>query len=363
VNPENFAVTHLHRDLFGNGSYASAFFANRVTTNHDSISNQTAGFDFLHRLNNTWTYGLNIVGTHDLHQSKLFDQNMIYNAILLRSVSYGYSNFYSITSSEQHFNPMSGFLIDRGFKSIYAVNGYTWQIKNREALNYFDLTSEIYCKWRSTASHYLEKMNYLLTPSLSFKNGMLFKSQVMIYNKDYLPFDWQFSDHVTIPSRFYKMLSSSFTFESVKTRRLIYTVTLTSDKFYGGRRIAIAPEIYGGINKHVSLKFNYLYTKINFPKSFSDNENGNYSSHLIVANILYCFNTRISLSGIVQYDNVSKVLGSNLRFRYNPEEGTDLYIVYNPTVNTEVNRYELPLPRIPQQVLIIKFTKTFRVKQ
>ncbi len=363
VNPENFSVVHLHRDLFKNGSYTSGFFANRMTTNGDSISNQTLGFDFLHRLNDVWTYGFNVVGTHDINQPKLFNQSMIYNAILIRNVSYGYSNFISMTSSEQNFNPMSGFYADRGFNSAYAFNGYTWQIKNKKALNYFDLGSEIYFKQRTTGKQYLETNNYAIKPSLSFKNGMLFSNYLVVYNRDYLPFDWHFTEHITLPSKFYYMWAENFTFESPKNKRLIYSATITADKFYGGQRYSVAPELYGGVNKHISIKLNYLFTEINFPSSFSDNGNGKYTSHLIAANVVYCFNTIFSLTGLVQYDDVSKVVGSNLRFRYNPKEGTDLYIVYNPNVNTSLNRYEPPLPSVAQQVFILKFTKTFSVKR
>ncbi|HYV92321.1 MAG TPA: DUF5916 domain-containing protein [Chitinophagales bacterium] len=362
IHPENFGVLHVHKDLFKNGSFASAFFSNRMTTSVDSISNQTLGFDFLHRINDVWTYGLNVAGTRDIGDGKFLNHNMIYNAVLIRSVSYGYSTFVSLTSSGKNFNPLSGFCADRGYRYAYAFNGYTWQIKNKPKLNYFDLSTEVQFKWRATDNHYFETNSYAITPSLSFKNGMLFSNQVIPYNMDYLPFVWNFTEHISIPSQFYYMRGDYFTFESPKNQKLIYSIKLTADKFYGGRRFAFAPEIYGGISKHLNLKIDYLFTHISFPSQFSDDGDGKYFSHLIAANTTYSFNTQISLSSLIQYDDVSKVLGANFRFRYNPLEGTDLYIVYNPNINTTLDRYDPPLPQMAQQVLIIKFSKTFSVK-
>lgn len=362
VNPENFGVFHLHKDLFKNGSYASGFFANRITTNKDSISNQTLGFDFLHRLNDKWTYGLNIAGTKDVNVKKLFDDNIIYNILTYRQVSFGYSNFFTYTKAGKNFNPASGFYTDKGFDMAYTYNGYTWQIKNKKKLNYFDLSSEIYFKWRNVSNTYLETNYYNIKPSIGFKNGMLLKNKVTVYNKDYLPAAWNFSEHITIPSKFHTMAGNEFTFESPKNIHVLYQVIITTDKFYGGNRIAFEPQINGGVNKHFSLQLYYLFTQINFPKEFSDNGNGKFQSHLFATKFIYSFTIQTSFNMLMQYDNVSKTVGANFRFRYNPIEGTDLYVVYNPNINTQLTRYTPKLPQIAQQVLIVKFTKTFSVK-
>ena len=75
------------------------------------------------------------------------------------------------------------------------------------------------------------------------------------------------------------------------------------------------------------------------------------------------FSTRLSLSAFVQYNSaINKVL-SNIRFRYNPREGTDLYLVFNEGRNTHLQR-ELPtLPVYNQRNITLKFTYTFEVQR
>jgi hypothetical protein len=50
---------------------------------------------------------------------------------------------------------------------------------------------------------------------------------------------------------------------------------------------------------------------------------------------------------------------NNIRFRYNPKEGNDLYLVYNGGYNTHLDR-EIPnLLRTETNSWILKYTYTF----
>ena len=70
-------------------------------------------------------------------------------------------------------------------------------------------------------------------------------------------------------------------------------------------------------------------------------------------------NTRLSLSAFIQYNTaIDKVL-SNIRFRYNPKEGTDLYIVFNEGRNTYLERTVPNLPYYDARNVMLKFTYTF----
>ena len=63
-----------------------------------------------------------------------------------------------------------------------------------------------------------------------------------------------------------------------------------------------------------------------------------------------------------QLDDLSNQVTSNLRFRYNPEEGTDLYVVFNQGLNTDRTRLDPHLPVVDAQALTIKFIKTFDMR-
>ena len=361
VNAENFSVVHLHRDLFRNGSYCSGFFSNRITTNGGSINNQVVAFDFLHRLNDEWTYGLNIAGSKDKDIKMIFNDNLVYNVVAFRQVNYGYSNFLTITKAGKQFIPLSGFYIDNGFTMADAYNGYTFQINNNELLNYIDISTELWYKWHTKSTDGIESNYFNVITSLSFKNGMLLKDRVSIHYNDLLPSNWQFSEHLVIPADHYSLAGNEFTFESQKNTRILYQVSITTDKFYGGNRIAVEPQINGAVSQHFSLQLYYLFTQINFPNIFSDNGDRTFRSDLFTAKFTFSFTTETSFNALCQYDDVSKTLGVNFRFRYNPKEGTDLYVVYNANLNTQLARYNPGLPRVAEQALIVKFARTFSI--
>ena len=69
--------------------------------------------------------------------------------------------------------------------------------------------------------------------------------------------------------------------------------------------------------------------------------------------------TKFSVKLLSQYDQLNYAVSSNLRIRYNPYEGTDLYIVLNQGLNTNTERLKPNLPVINNQAIIIKFLKTF----
>ncbi len=72
------------------------------------------------------------------------------------------------------------------------------------------------------------------------------------------------------------------------------------------------------------------------------------------------FNTKLSATVYVQYNSDVAEASTNVRIRYNPSEGNDLYVVYNDIMNTD--RY-IVLPELPfssGRSLIVKYTYTFQ---
>jgi hypothetical protein len=69
--------------------------------------------------------------------------------------------------------------------------------------------------------------------------------------------------------------------------------------------------------------------------------------------------TKFSAAAFVQYSTVENAVSTNVRLRYNPREGIDLYVVYNDGWNTD--RFgELPtLPLSTGRTLLVKCTYTF----
>ena len=70
----------------------------------------------------------------------------------------------------------------------------------------------------------------------------------------------------------------------------------------------------------------------------------------------------LTASAFVQHNSSDHTLAPNVRIRYNPREGSDLYLVYNEEVNTSLLPGEAFLPRLPRsqgRSFQVKYTDTF----
>jgi hypothetical protein len=85
---------------------------------------------------------------------------------------------------------------------------------------------------------------------------------------------------------------------------------------------------------------------------------------LFIANIarfkaLVMFNTKLSVSSFIQYNSAENAVATNLKIRYNPKEGNDLYIVFNEGRNTDLEQENPALPPVNNRSILFKYTYTF----
>jgi len=72
-------------------------------------------------------------------------------------------------------------------------------------------------------------------------------------------------------------------------------------------------------------------------------------------------NVKHSLIAFIQYNSASDAFLTNLRYRFNPSEGHDLYIVYDEGLNADRER-EIPiLPLMKNRTIMLKYSYTFKV--
>ena len=83
------------------------------------------------------------------------------------------------------------------------------------------------------------------------------------------------------------------------------------------------------------------------------------TNQIVGSKLVYMINTAFSFSGYLQYNTSVNEIMTNLRFRYNPREGNDLYLVFNDGRNTNLDR-EIPrLPVYSSRSFLLKYTYTF----
>ena len=356
IAPQHFSVLRLRKEVWGNGSYVGGIVANRVSTDGNSFNNQTIGVDGVKRFrDNKWIAGLAMAATND-KRSGFFNTSTMASLNLSRVATVGYNHSTLLEYAGEHFKPMSGFAADSSYLLTTISNGFTWKWKDSRKSNLYWFTHSATLKHR-LINHTEELVTMSLELGNAFKNG----ANLIVTpfaGREYLPYPWNFRNDIVIPLDYYSSRGIKLTYEGKQTGRLNYTVTTQYNQFYGGRQANLSLNGYYAINKNFRVTYKYQHNSFDFPKSFSESDQGDFHSNLLAVGVNYTSSIYFSIKALVQYDDVSKTIGSNLRLRFNPKEGTDLYIVYNPRINTS---FSMPGKRdqwlLDQQLLIIKFSK------
>jgi hypothetical protein len=107
-------------------------------------------------------------------------------------------------------------------------------------------------------------------------------------------------------------------------RRLAGRIAYTSGDFYNGTR----ERTFGSFTWspsprfRTSTGFNIQYIDLPVP-------NGKFTTRIITQTFDIVFSSKLSWTNLIQYDNVSEVMGLNLRLNWIPEAGQELFFVIN----------------------------------
>jgi len=179
-----------------------------------------------------------------------------------------------------------------------------------------------------------------------------------VYRIDQLEEDFELTDSVIVPVGRYQYLSTELMLQTPGTRSFYTIFMFAGGGYFDGYKLSPSIQPKWNLGASVELGGLYRLDLIRFP-----DRDQSLNNHIAGLQALYMFSTKLSLSAFVQYNSaINKVL-SNVRFRYNPKEGTDLYVVFNEGRNTWLDREVPNLPDFDQRNITVKFTYTFEVQR
>ncbi|MCH8136427.1 MAG: hypothetical protein IIB77_10650 [Proteobacteria bacterium] len=119
---------------------------------------------------------------------------------------------------------------------------------------------------------------------------------------------------------------------------------------FGGDRVSIAPTIRYRIGETFRSEFSINYNDFDLPVP-----NGQFTANLARLRLSSSFTPTITLQALVQYNENSDEIGTNIRFSWLQSANAGLYIVYNEVDERGVGA--LPTGR----EVIIKYSRIFDV--
>lgn len=347
---ENMGVFHFRRHIINPSSYSGFMLTTRI--NDSGGSNINYGFDNNWKFSDARTFLFNIAQTIDSNRdiAPSVASSML-RVQFERSVLSGWSYRGAFAYSGRDFHPDLGFVEREDFHQIDTRLAYAWQPVNSPVRYHLINTRPLFFFRNSDAS--LQTADLTTSFDTSLKAGYFF-SIGPHFQYESLRESFPLSSAAQVPAGDYSFPGISSSVSTPDGNKVGIEFDAYLGKYYDGTRrtLQFLPRWY--LSRHLSLSGEYDISDIEFSA-----RNETFLAQLAMIHADAAFNTRFSLSSFLQFNTVDHQAGLNVRFRFNPSEGTDLYIVYNQNINTDRFGTEPVLPLTRDRSFTVKYARTF----
>jgi len=264
----------------------------------------------------------------------------------------GYNFNYSYTG--QKFAPGIGFVQRPGIQGFQGDLLYGWM--PGEQSKWFSIIAKVIGE-RYTRLEDGELESIRIMPQVELETKKEFGGEISLeYMKEGVLEDFPLSDSVWIRAGEYSFVSAGGDFRTPQSKKISAFLAVNGGQFYDGQKFSVMAGPMLNISSSLQLSANYDFNAIRFPDRETNNS---LNIHSVNVKALYMLNTKISASVLAQYVNTEDDFIFNFRFRYNPREGNDFYIVYNGYQGLNGNS-EIPAPpAFYDRTIMLKYTHTF----
>ena len=355
-NPgENLGAIRLKRNIMKRNSFIGGMFTSKLGM--DGSFNIAYGFDGQFRVKGDEYLIFRLAQSfEDEAENKMFEISP--TRLLLQwqrpsQVGLGYDIQY--TYSGESYNPGIGFEGKKSFHGPIATIQYGWLPDSNSFLRTHRLSLTGYNYWNSVTGLH-ETTNAILNWYWQTKKAYGGNITVNWFTEDLsynLPLG---NNQASVPPGRYSFAYLTLQYLSSPAKKLSSTLSSTAGSFYDGWRLSFYAEPKYKLGTEFDFGLTYYLDYVNFPA-----REMSFTNHIFGIKGIMTLTTKISVASFIQYNTaINRVIG-NVRFRLNPSEGHDLWVVWNETQNTDLTRVTPTLPHTFGRTILLKYTYTFKL--
>ena len=352
VPSENFGVLRARRRVFNPYSYFGGMLTSRLGM--DGSYNVAYGLDGIFRLFGDDYLTLKWAQTFEtgMPNDPLSMSPSRILAILQRRNEEGFAYDLAYSMSGEEFNPGIGFEMVEDYSAIRGIFQYGWLPGEKSKLQSHKIMITAY-RFNRLPEKTLKTV--FVSPGWSFNLKNNWSGTFSLdWTLEDLEDSISFADQADVPDDRYEFLILKALLSTPGSYFLKLRLMLEAGSFYDGRKFTLNLQPGWDVSPSFELKGTYQYDRV----SFSGRDQG-FNNHIVGMKALYMLNTKISATAFIQYNTTIDAIITNFRFRYNPKEGNDLYIVYNEGTNFYLDRESPVKPRTGDRTILVKYTYTF----
>ncbi len=340
----NFSVLRVKRDIFRRSTIGAIVTNRSASTVVPGASNLTygadAGFSFHQDYNLGGYYARSdtdgVTRDRDSYQGR-FEYN---------GDRYGLQTQYLKVGD--NFNPEVGFVRRDNMKRSFAVARFSPRPKvHFKGIRQF--TYEGSLEYIETGAGQLETRIQNGHFQIERQNSDTFSVDGSVdYELLLRPF--AVSPGVVIKPGGYSFTDAIVAYQLGLQRRVSGRISVQAGEFYDGTIVAWSyTNARVSIVKQWSVEPSVSVNNVGLPA-------GDFTTTLLRARTDYGFSPRMFASALLQYSSTDKVFGSNLRFRWEYQPGSELFVVYTDERDTLTPGY----PALKNRAFVVKVNRLFR---
>ena len=351
---ENFGVVRFRRQILNENTYVGAMTTSRLGT--DGSYNLAYGLDGIFKVfgNDYFEFRWSQTFENDVENNSLKEPSLLM-ATWERRSRRGLAYNMSYTQSGTHFNPGIGFEMMNDYTNLRGGLSYGWISPEK---------SWIYSHGPETRVMYRTYIDDGTFMNLTNFTGWKFQTKSqwianleLVYNEDRLRDSLEISaGRLYISPGLYEAFSFRGNLSTPMSKPFYLLFLTEAGQYYDGNRLSMRFQPTWNISRHFELGGTY-----NFDRVLVKKRDLSMTNHIIGIKALYMFDTKLSVNAFVQYNTDYNIVITNLRIRYNPREGNDLFLVFNEDRNTDLYREMPVLPVYNSRAVMLKYCYTFNL--
>ena len=342
----NFSVLRLRRDFLRRSDIGVIATYRNTSLTEGAGSNSTFGFDGNFALFESLQLNSYYAVSHTpLDQGGATGDD---NASYIGKLDYGGDRYGLVLEHlyvGERFQPELGFLRREAFRRNFLQGRFSPRPRSIDAIRRF--------VWQGDFDHITDTGGRLETRTLQgqfrieFDNSDRARIQ---YNDtfEFLPDEFDITDDVILPVGEYRYQDVEFAYTFGAQRPLPSTIRYQTGGFWSGDRDTLSFNGRVELTPQFSVEPRLSLNWVDLPE-------GSFNTRLAGARVNYTFSPRMAVSSFIQYNSSSDLVSSSLRFRWEYEPGSDLFVVYSEG-REDLSRTLF----LANRTFAVKFTKLFR---
>ncbi len=331
VNSANNSVARLQANILPRATMGT------IITNVERPEgyNRALGFDTRYRF---WSSS-----QFDAWFTNVWDSNNLLNDaagnITLQLENDIYEGGASFTSVGENYSPELGFVRRTDFRQYSGNLGYMPNVDFERVPSVRKLFFQTSFDLFEGQDGALQTTEYTASIRAEFQNRQSFEIE---YERQFerLINDFALRPNAVIPADDYTFHTLSVEGRTDEARNVFGSFDFSTGQFYDGNRSDFGADFGFRQSKHFHIEGGVGHTIIRLPF-----ENGDFEATTVRTSLLGAISRKLFARALIQYDNFSRNLQSNLRINWIHKPGSDLFLVFNTNYHITGDNEDLFDPR------------------